>query len=140
MIKFFVIYYSGDLITVFTKNYGNYLVEEITFLGYKIDQNLNFSNFACSVSLVRLFYLSTSTFILPYFDYCSTLLCYFSKEAIIKLAKKKYGLYAFQHRILDRMNSENLIEPTSKSVNVLIGLYDMGTSLLINLEIFFNLE
>ncbi|RNA22952.1 hypothetical protein BpHYR1_001765 [Brachionus plicatilis] len=29
---------------------------------------------------------------------------------------EKYGLYAFQHRILDRMNSENLIEPTSKSI------------------------
>ncbi|RNA40779.1 hypothetical protein BpHYR1_031335 [Brachionus plicatilis] len=45
------------------------------------------------------------TFILPYFDYGSTLLCFFSKEAIIKLAKinnfneinnflEKYGLYA----------------------------------------------
>jgi len=71
------------------------------------------------------------TFILPYFDYSSTLLCYFSKEAIIKLAKsyyfsifklfkfkfesknfndvnnflEKYGLYAFQHRFLERMLS-----------------------------------
>ena len=45
------------------------VVNEITLLGFKIDQNLNFSNFACSISLVvnkklfsikRLFYLSNS--------------------------------------------------------------------------------
>ncbi|RNA02075.1 hypothetical protein BpHYR1_041785 [Brachionus plicatilis] len=40
------------------------------------------------ISIKRIFYLATSTFILPYFDYCSTLLCYFLKEAIDKLAKR----------------------------------------------------
>ncbi|RNA39673.1 hypothetical protein BpHYR1_022099 [Brachionus plicatilis] len=69
--------------------------EKKFLLSFKIDKNLNFQN------LLRLFYLSTSvkiqflkTFILPYFDYCSTLLCYFSKEAIIELAKIQKALYS----------------------------------------------
>jgi hypothetical protein len=81
-------------------------------------------------------YLNTSvkiqyfkTFILPYFDYIFTILCYFSKEAIQKLSNcfyicifkllkiklnfndfneinnilEKYGLFAFQHRALESM-------------------------------------
>ncbi|RNA37019.1 hypothetical protein BpHYR1_042954 [Brachionus plicatilis] len=73
--------------------------------------------------------------------------------------KKKYGSFAFQYRILDRMNilltfnsskkeeflfnlylnftisySDNLIVPMSKTANVLMGLHGMGTRLLINLE------
>ncbi|RNA11610.1 hypothetical protein BpHYR1_010581 [Brachionus plicatilis] len=64
------------------------VVKEICLLGFIIDQSLNFTKFVSNLSIQRIFYLVTSTFILPYFDYCSTLLCYFSKEAINKLAKR----------------------------------------------------
>ena len=114
-------------------------------MGFIIDENLNFVKLAANVclsvnrklfSIKRLFYLCTTvkiqffkTFILPYFDYVFTLLCYFSKEAIQKLSNsfyisihrllnfkfdsiefndinnqlEKYGLFGFQHRALERM-------------------------------------
>ena len=127
------------------KNIKIKVVQEIKLLGFIIDCNLNFVKLATSVcitvnkklfSIKRLFYLCTSvkiqffkTFILPYFDYIFTILCYFSKEAIQKLSNcfyisiykllkiklnfndinevnnilEKYGLFAFQHRALERM-------------------------------------
>jgi hypothetical protein len=121
------------------------VVSEFKLLGFTIDNKLNFMKLVSEVclsvnkklfSIKRLFYLCTSvkiqffkTFILPYFDYVFTLILYFSKEAIQRLANcfylciykllkinlnsadfndlnnllEKYGLFAFQHRALERM-------------------------------------
>ena len=121
------------------------VVSEFKLLGFTIDNKLNFMKLVSEVcltvnkklfSIKRLFYLCTSvkiqffkTFILPYFDYIFTLILYFSKEAIQRLANcfylcifkllkinlnssnfnevnnllEKYALFAFQHRALERM-------------------------------------
>ena len=123
-------------------------VKEFKLLGITIDYKLTFnthiSNVASSInsklfSIKRIFYLSTSvkvqffkTFILPYFDYCSTLSIYFSKAVIQRLCNKyflclnllskldlslftncnelndylqdKYNIPAFQHRLLQRLS------------------------------------
>jgi hypothetical protein len=81
-------------------------VNEFKLLGITIDNKLSFeshiSNLSQTInsklfSIKRIFYLSTSvkiqffkTFLLPYFDYCSTLLIYCSKAVIQKLANKYY--------------------------------------------------
>ncbi|RNA11666.1 hypothetical protein BpHYR1_048534 [Brachionus plicatilis] len=84
-------------------------------------------HFVNSLWMKRIFYLAISTFILPYFDYCSTLLCYFSKEAINKLAKSYYiSLIKLLNLKLEansfneinnalEKNNNNLIEPMAKS-------------------------
>ena len=113
-----------------------------------IDSKLNFnkhiSNLSHSINsklfaIKNLFYLSTSvkvqffkTFILPYFDYCSTLLIYVGKAEIQRLCNKyylciymllkvdlytftdfdelntyllnKFNILAFQHRIIHRLS------------------------------------
>jgi hypothetical protein len=81
-------------------------VEEFKLLGVTIDSKLNFNKHISIVShtinsksfaIKNLFYLSTSvkvqffkTFILPYFDYCSSLLIYFGKAEIQRLCNKYY--------------------------------------------------
>ena len=134
-----------DFFTV--KGFKIGVVKEFKLLGFTIDTKLNFMKLVSETclgvnrklfSIKRLFYLCTSvkiqffkTFILPYFDYVFTLICYFSKEAIPRLANcfylcifkllnlrfdscdfnslnnllEKYGLFAFQHRALERMLS-----------------------------------
>jgi len=78
------------------------VVTEFKLLGIIIDNKLNFVKNTCKVrksintrlySIQKLFQLDLTvkiqflkTFILPYFDYCSTLCIYFSKEIIQKLA------------------------------------------------------
>jgi hypothetical protein len=121
------------------------VVDEFKLLGFTIDRKLNFMKLVSETclavnrklySIKRLFYLCTSvkiqffkTFVLPYFDYIFSIICYFSKEAIQRLANcfyisifkllkiefdsnnfnrvndllEKYGLFAFQHRALERM-------------------------------------
>jgi hypothetical protein len=121
------------------------VVDEFKLLGFTIDKKLNFVKLVSETclavnrklySIKRLFYLCTSvkiqffkTFVLPYFDYIFSIICYFSKEAIQRLANcfyisifkllkietdssnfnrvndllEKYGLFAFQHRALERM-------------------------------------
>ena len=77
------------------------IFEEFKLLGVTIDNNLNFLKYTSDIRITinrklftikRLFYLSTSveiqffkTFILPYFDYCLSLLIYFPKNTIQKL-------------------------------------------------------
>ena len=77
------------------------VVECFKLLGIKIDHKLNFMKYVGDLrksinkrifSIKRLFYLPAAvklqflkTFILPYFDYCSTIYIYFSKSAIQKL-------------------------------------------------------
>ena len=77
------------------------VVDTFKLLGVNIDSKLNFSEH-CSIvknlinrklySIKRLFYLATTvkiqffkTFVLPYFDYCSSLLIYFPKSSIQSL-------------------------------------------------------
>ena len=123
-------------------------VEEFKLLGVTIDSKLNFNKHISIINhtinsklfaIKNLFYLSTSvkvqffkTFILPYFDYCSTLLIYFGKVEIQRLRNKyylclymlfkvdlytfadfdklntylvnKFNIPAFQHRIIHRLS------------------------------------
>ena len=81
-------------------------VSEFKLLGITIDNKLNFNAHVTKLchcinsklfSIKKIFYLNTSvkvqffkTFILPYFDYCSTLLIYFNKTVIQKLCNKYY--------------------------------------------------
>ena len=78
------------------------VVNSFTLLGVTIDDRLNFNKYVGDLrsnvnkrmfSIKRLFYLAISvkiqffkSFILPYFDYCSTLLLYFSKQMMQKIA------------------------------------------------------
>ena len=78
------------------------VVESFKLLGVTIDNRLNFTKYSADIrtiinrklfSIKRLFYLSTSvkiqffkTFILPYFDYCLSLLIYFPKSTIQTLS------------------------------------------------------
>ncbi len=124
------------------------VVSSFKLLGLTIDNKLNFlkhiSELRLSInrrlySIKKLFYLSNSvkiqffkTFILPYFDYCSTLLHYFPTQTIQKLSNSyyfclakllnldfnkprvtidfnhinieldKFGLMSFQHRLIYR--------------------------------------
>ena len=77
------------------------IVDHFKLLGVTIDNKLSFSKFSSELkssinkklfSIKRLFYLSTSvkmqffkSFILPYFDYCLSLLIYFPKPIIQSL-------------------------------------------------------
>jgi hypothetical protein len=124
------------------------VVSSFRLLGVIIDDKLNFLNNCRELcnnvnkrlySIKKIFYLPFSvkvqffkTFILPYFDYCSTLLIYFPKESIQKLANaynqsifkllgfksrisqsndfnkfnnflEKYNLANFQHRIINQL-------------------------------------
>ena len=123
-------------------------VSEFKLLGVTIDNKLNFNSHITNIShcinsklfsIKRIFYLSTSvkiqffkTFILPYFDYCLTLLIYFNKTTIQRLCNKyylclyklfkfdiqdfsnyielnqtlqdKYDIPAFQHRLFQRVS------------------------------------
>ena len=116
--------------------------DDTTFSKYCSDvkKNINIKIF----SIKRLFYLSTAvkiqffkTFVMPYFDYCLSILIYFPKIAIQKLSNcfnnclynlfkfkidvgenetasnehindfnnelQKYGLFSFQHRLLNKI-------------------------------------
>ena len=77
------------------------VIKSFKLLGVTLDNKLNFAEHCSNVkklinrkiySIKRLFYLATTvkiqffkTFILPYFDYCSTLLIYFPKSSIQSL-------------------------------------------------------
>ena len=122
------------------------VVENFKLLGVTIDNKLNFEKYSRDLrlsvnkklySIKRLFFLCTAvkiqflkTFILPYFDYCLSLLIYFPKTTIqrinncfnlclFKLLNFKksvddnieefnenlsnYGLFSFQHRIMFKL-------------------------------------
>ena len=129
------------------KGHNIKLVNEFRLLGVFLDNKLNFNTHVSRLCLSinsklfaikRIFYLSTDvkiqffkTFILPYFDYCSTLLIYFNKLTIQRLCNKfylclhllfkidvsefddynqlntflrdKYQISGFQHRLFHRM-------------------------------------
>jgi len=82
------------------------VVHKFKLLGVTLDSKLNFTEHVTTVSksinsklfaIKRLFYLSFNvklqffkSFILPYFDYCLSLVLYYSKLAINKLARIYY--------------------------------------------------
>ena len=122
-------------------------LRNLKLLGVTIDNKLNFTKHVSNIrtcifrklySIKRLFNLCTSvklqfykTFIMPYFDYCSSIMCYFPKTAIrnisrcfeyslIRLFKiksetdnkndynnllEKYGLNNLEHRVIIRLSS-----------------------------------
>ena len=85
------------------------VVSSVKLLGVTIDNKLNFAKYVGDLrlainkrlySIKNLFFLPTSvkiqffkSFILPYFDYCSTLLAYFNKQMIQKLSNCYNKLY-----------------------------------------------
>jgi hypothetical protein len=120
------------------------VVEQFKLLGVTIDNKLNFETYASMIkksvnrkfySIKRLFYLCQSvklqffkSFIMPHFDYCSTIFCYFPKATLQKIYNtynytifkllnlkatadannfnnllENYGLNNFQHRLLIRL-------------------------------------
>jgi hypothetical protein len=121
------------------------VVSSFKLLGVTLDTKLNFMEHIDSVSaqvrkrvfaIRRVFYLSFSVklqflkaFVLPYFDYCLSLVIYFSKTAITRLARlyymslrkllhlelgglttseinsrlSEYGLSSFHHRFASRI-------------------------------------
>lgn len=123
------------------------VVDSFRILGICVDNKLNFMKYCCQIrqainkklfSIKRLFFLPSAvklqflkTFILPYFDYCSSIYVYFSKAAIQNLSNsyqfclfkllginynitrlehfnefnnllERKGLQNFQHRIIIR--------------------------------------
>ena len=124
------------------------VIESFKLLGITFDNKLNFNNYVTQTrniinrklhSIKNIFYLPSAvklqffkSFIMPYYDYCSTLFIYFSKIAIQRLANsytlcinkllglkqtvirsedfnklnnllESYGLSNFQHRVILRM-------------------------------------
>ena len=145
---FMFINYNKKLVTPSEIKFNDIIIKVVNsfkLLGVTIDSNLCFSEFVSNIcinvnkklfSIKRIFYLSTSvkiqffkTFCLPYFDYCLTLIIYFSKALITKLCKcyfsclyklfkfnfvnmnvsainnflKRYNLFAFQYRVFYRL-------------------------------------
>jgi len=122
------------------------VVSSFKLLGVLVDNKLTFTDHAtktCAqinnirlkeffIFLMQLKFNFFKTFILPYFDYCSTLLIYFNKSTIQKLCNKyylslyllfkfdislfkdfndinkflldKFGIPAFQHRVFSRLS------------------------------------
>jgi hypothetical protein len=107
------------------------VVTEFKLLGIIIDNKLNFVKNTCKVrksintrlySIQKLFQLDLTvkiqflkTFILPYFDYCSTLCIYFSKEIIQKLANS-YNNCIF--KLVDTKKICNFTINTSNDFNL----------------------
>jgi len=130
--------------TVLLNDVSVSVVNEFKLLGITLDNKLNFNKHIATIcrqinsklfSIKRLFELCTSvkmqffkTFVLPYFDYCISLLVYFPRIMIQKLSKcfylclyklfnykfdscpndinlflTNYGLFAFEHRVLVRL-------------------------------------
>jgi len=123
------------------------VVSEFKLLGVIIDDKLSFIKHVANIcrlvniklfSIKRLFYLSSivknqffKTFILPYYDYCLSLIMYFPKNLIQKLSNsfyiclfklfnykfcdqnpiiindllKKFNLFAFEHRVFSKLLS-----------------------------------
>ena len=123
------------------------IVKTFKLLGVDIDSDLSFNEYAKNLcakvnmklfSIKKLFFLSYSvkiqffkTFILPYFDYCSSLFIYFNKDVLQKISNCyhacifklfkfnftdfnindinnflcTYGLFSFQHRLFFRLST-----------------------------------
>jgi hypothetical protein len=148
------------------------VVDSFKLLGVTIDNKLNFLEHVAILrhtinkklfSIKRLFYLSTSvkiqffkSFILPFFDYCLSIIIYFPRVAIQKLANcfylslfklfkfnynshnpieinnflEKYGLFSFQHRVILKLfNFSHKIHINCKSPSGLSSQFIKNSSL-----------
>jgi len=92
--------------TIKLDNFTVEIVDKFKLLGVTLDQSLNFNDFVAGLAsavtkktfaINRLFFLSFDTklqffktFILPYFDFGLSLIIYFSKTAIDRLARNYY--------------------------------------------------
>ena len=112
-------------------------VESFKLLGITIDNKLCFAKQSSEIrnnvnkrlySIKKIFYLPYSvkiqffkTFLLPYFDYCSTLIIYFSKDAIQKLANTYnqclYKLLNVKHAI-EVSNDYNILNNKLEKVRL----------------------
>jgi hypothetical protein len=145
------------------------VVKEFKLLGVTLDNKLNFNKHIAIMcrqinsklfSIKRLFELCTSvkmqffkTFVLPYFDYCISLLVYFPRIMIQKLSKcfylclyklfnykfdscpndinlflTNYGLFAFEHRVLFRLMTFTNKLGTGDSAPVILKSYLLKNS------------
>ena len=110
------------------------IITNFKLLGVWIDNKLNFNYYASSLinsinkklfAIKRLFYLSFEvklqffkSFILPSFDYCLSLVIYFSKTALQKLA---HSYYKFLFILLKlRFDSES-----SEEINTILSKYKL---------------
>ncbi|CAF0946219.1 unnamed protein product [Brachionus calyciflorus] len=105
-----------DKITLLNNTIEIFRTNSFKLLGCTIDEKLNFEEHVINIclnvkkklySIKRIFYLSCSvklqffkSFILPYFDYCLSLIIYMNKSIIQKLANMYYnclfGLFGFK--------------------------------------------
>ena len=103
------------------------VVDTFKLLGITIDNKLNFEKYSKDLKLIinrklysikRLFYLSTKvkiqffkTFILPYFEYCQSLVIYFPKSTIQRLSNCfnlcLYKLFKFSPDFKRSIRGEN---------------------------------
>lgn len=110
-------------------------VENFKLLGVTIDNKLTFKAHVAETclkinkklySIRKIFYLSyevkaqfLKTFILPHFDYCLSLIVYFSKEAIKKLMKMYY-ICIYKLLNIEIINLSNIeINEKLKAINLL---------------------
>lgn len=113
------------------------VIQSIKILGIIVDNKLNFKENVALVrqsiykrlySIKRLFYLSLNVkvqffkaFIMPYFEYCSTILIYYPKEAIQKLSNTYnlclYRLFGFKHQI-NYSNDFNTFNSSLEKLNI----------------------
>ena len=127
------------------------IVDKFRLLGVTIDSKLNFELYISELrlqinrklySIKKLFYLSINvkiqffkTFILPYFDYCSSLVIYFSKQAIQKLENCYYLCIYKLFKISFDSNEPNLVNSQLKKW----GLFNLHHRLVRKLSLFENL-
>jgi hypothetical protein len=123
--------------TIMFNNIEVSVVQSFKLLGITIDNKLQFTQYVSFLrttinrkmfSIKRLFYLSHAvkiqffkTFILPYFDYCLSLVIYFPKAAIQSLSNCfNYCLFKLFHFKIDSLN-DSVIENSADGITGLSG-------------------
>ena len=112
------------------------VVETFKLLGVTIDNKLTFNAFAsiqCNqinkkmYTIKRLFYLPFEvkiqffkTFLLPYFDYCISLLIYYQKSAIQRLSKMYY-------LCLNKLFNFSFLDQTHDEINCFLSNYNISS-------------
>jgi hypothetical protein len=112
------------------------VVNKFRLLGIELDSNLNFSNFLASIykctnrrlfAIKRLFFISHKvktqffkTFLLPYFDYCTSLVVYFKKCLLLKFYKCYYAC-------LFKLFKYNFVNKSVNEINTFLSKYGLQT-------------
>ena len=112
------------------------VVDHFKLLGVTIDNKLQFNKFVslqCSqinkkmYSIKKLFYLPFEvkiqffkTFLLPYFDYCISLLIYYQKTAIQRLCKMYYFC-------LKKLFNFSFLGKTHDEINIFLSIYNISS-------------